>query len=204
MSFNQRSRDTEHTSQRDRSDADEPAPGKQTLTTGSCDIPFPKTQNDGPGGSVCRRFEGVTTYRDISEARLIAAGYKRWTSDGSFDKWVRTDGSSELWLQLPRINAATSQKAIGQLRSIVATRKADLDDIATVARLTDHPDPNVAEAAREELKERLDEFPGFHDDYAQVPALRSQVDADHRKAFEDQVKALMEQRDRYDPQSTYP
>jgi hypothetical protein len=87
---------------------------------------------------------------------------------------------------------------------MVATRKAQLDEIATLARLTDNPDPEVAEAAREEMKERLDAFPGFDDDYAQVPQLRSQVDADHRKAFEDQVKALMEQRDRYDPQSTYP
>jgi hypothetical protein len=241
MSFNQRSTDTTHTSRRERSDGDEPGPGKQTLTAGlpvtgpdggaagsggaqgagdreavqleevrggkpagSCDIPFPKTQNAGPDGTVCRRFEGVTTYKDISEARLVAAGYKFWTSDGSFDKWVKVDGSTELWLQLPRINAATSQKAIGQLRSIVATRRAQLDEIGTLAKLTDNPDPDVAQAAREELKDRLDEFPGFDEDYAQVPQMRAQVDADHRKAFEDQVKALMEERDRYDPQSTYP
>ena len=177
---------------------------QKSKETGSCDIPFPKTEYDGPDGKVCRRFDGVTTYRDVSEARLVAAGYKFWTSDGRFDKWVRVDGSSELWLQLPRINKATSEKAIAQLHSIVATRKAELDEIATLSRLTDHPDPDVAEAAREDLQQRLNDFPGFDGDYAQVPQLRSQVDADHRKAFEDQVKALMEQRDRYDPQSTYP
>lgn len=203
MSFKQGSRDTEHTARRDRGGGDDLAPGKQTLTA-SCDIPFPRTQNDGPGGTVCRRFDGVTTYRDVSEARLVAAGYKFWTSDGAFDKWVKLDGSSELWLQLPRINAATSQKAIGQLRSIVATRKAQLDELATLVRLTDNPDPDVAEAAREELQERRDEFPGFDDDYALVPELRSQVDADHRKVFEGQVDELMEQRDRYDPQSKRP
>jgi hypothetical protein len=177
---------------------------QRSRETASCDIPFPKTQYDGPDGKVCRRFDGVLTYRDVSQERLVAAGYKFWTSDGSFDKWVKVDGSSELWLQLPRINKQTSEKAIAQLRSVVATRKAQLDEIATLSRLTDNPDPNVAEAAREELQERLNEFPGFDDDYAQVPLLRSQVDADHRKTFEDGVKALMEQRDRYDPQSTHP
>src|SRR6185436_16644558 len=109
MSAQLTSRDAEHTARQDRSDRDDLAPGKQTLTAGlpvggpssgreplqleevkggkpgACDIPFPKTQYDGPNGSVCRRFEGVTTYRDMSEARLIAAGYKFWTSDGSFD-----------------------------------------------------------------------------------------------------------------------
>ena len=223
MSFDRTSRDPRDAGRGGGGATDAlPAPGKQTLTAGlpaapavqrqakpgaaagSCDISFPKTQNAGPGGTTCRRFDGVTTYKMVSEARLKASGYKFWTSDGMFDKWIRVDGSSELWLQLPRQNAATSEKAIGQLRSIISARKTQLDELQTLAQLMDNPDPNVAAAARENWEERMAEFPGFDDDYAQVPALREQVDADHRKAFEDQVDQLMEQRDRYDPQSTRP
>jgi hypothetical protein len=178
---------------------------RQQATGAACDkMPFPKVQNDSPTGTTCRRFDGVTTYRMVSEAQLKASGYKFWTSDGTFDKWVRVDGSSELWLQLPRINAATSEKAIGQLRSIVAARKAALDEIATLAHLANSSDPNVASEAQAELEERIGEFPGFDDDYALVPQLRQQVDADHRKAFEDQVKQLVQLRDRWDPQSDEP
>jgi hypothetical protein len=180
------------------------AKGAAGAGAGACNLPFPKTEYDTPTGKICRKFDGVTNYKAVTEDRLKASGYKFWTSDGRFDKWVRIDGSSELWVQLPKINAATSAKAISALRSIVATRKAQLDELAVLAKLLDNPDPDVAAAAREDWDERMAEFPGFDDDYEQVPKLREQVDADHRKAFEEQVEQLMEQRDRYDPQSTHP
>lgn len=72
---------------------------------GTCKIPFPRVQVDSPDGTICRRFEGVTTYSWVTKAQLTAAGYKLWETDGSFDKWVRVDGSSELWVQVPKINA---------------------------------------------------------------------------------------------------
>jgi hypothetical protein len=46
----------------------------------------------------------VTTYRDVSETRLVAAGYKLWTSDGSFDKWVKVDGSTDSTRETERRN----------------------------------------------------------------------------------------------------
>ncbi|HEX8111425.1 MAG TPA: DUF4157 domain-containing protein, partial [Kofleriaceae bacterium] len=181
------------------------APVQRQPGAGNCDsMPFPKVQNDSPNGSSCRRFDGVTTYKMVSQDRLIASGYKFWVSDGSFDKWVRIDGSSELWVQLPRINAATSEAAIGQLRSIVATRKAQLDEIAALYQAKQSSDPEVAAEAEAEYQQRLDEFPGFDEDYARVPQLRDQVDADHRKAFEQQVQELVKLRDEWDPQSETP
>jgi hypothetical protein len=182
-----------------------PAVQRQPGTGGSCDnMPFPKVQNDSPNGSTCRRFDGVTTYKMVSQDRLIASGYKFWVTDGGFDKWVRVDGSSELWLQLPRLNAATSDAAIGQLRSIVAARRAQLNEIAGLYNATQSSDSYVAAAAQAEYQQRLDEFPGFDDDYALVPKLRDQVDADHRKAFEQQVQELVKLRDDWDPQSGTP
>lgn len=171
---------------------------------GSCNIPFPRVEYDSPDGTICRRFDGTTTYSMVTKAQLAASGYKFWVTDGVVDKWVKIDRSSELWVQLPKINAATSEKAISQLGSIIATRKRELDDLEGTARAMNSPDPDVASAAKEEWDKLSAEFPGFDDDYALVPALRDQVDVEHRKAFEDSVKALMEQRDRWDPQSTYP
>src|SRR4051794_17929343 len=140
----------------------------------------------------------------VSQDRLMASGYKFWVTDGGFDKWVRVDGSSELWLQLPRLNAATSEAAIGQLRSIVAARRAQLNEIAGLYNATQSSDPYVAAEAKAEYQQRLDEFPGFDDDYALVPKRRDQVDADPRKAFEKQVQELVKLRDDWDPQSGTP
>lgn len=151
-----------------------------------------------------RKLDGVTFYKMTSEARLKAAGYKFSRNEGYFDIWVKLDGSSELWVQLPRVNAQTSEKAIGQLRAIVAARKAALDEIANLAHIANSTDPDVAAAAQQELQERISEFPGFDDDYALVPKLREQVDADHRPQFEDQVKQLVKLRDDWDPQSETP
>jgi hypothetical protein len=151
-----------------------------------------------------RQLDGVTIYKMTSVARLQAAGYKFSRTDGYFDIWVKLDGSSELWVQLPRVNAETSKKSIGQLHSIVAARRAALDEIRTLAQLANSTDPDVAAEAKTELDERIDEFPGFDDDYALVPKLREQVDADHRQEFEDQVKQLVEARDDWDPQSEVP
>jgi hypothetical protein len=179
-------------------------PKDEAKDPAACNIPFPRVEYNTPTGKICRRFDGTQSYSNVTKAQLAAAGYRFWITDGGFDKWVKIDGSSELWVQLPKTNAATSAKAIGQLRSVVATRKAQLDELETLARLMDNSDPEVASEARSEWQERMAEFPGFDDDYALVPKLRDQVDAEHRKEFEDSVKALMEQRDRYDPQSTYP
>jgi hypothetical protein len=177
--------------------------GKQPAPA-ACNIPFPRVQYDTPNGPICRRFDGVMTYSTVSKARLTAAGYKFWITDAGFDKWVKIDRSSELWIQLSKINAATSEKAIAQLHAIVAQRRAQLDQMEVVAKLMNDANADVAAEARKDWDELTAEFPGFDDDYAQIPALRDQVDAEHRKAFEDSVDEIMVQRDRWDPQSTRP
>jgi hypothetical protein len=51
------------------------------------------------------------------------------------------------------------------------------------------PIPPGGDTAHEEWKERYDTYPGFDDDYLLILTLRTQVDANHRKAFEDQQLA---------------
>jgi CCR4-NOT transcriptional regulation complex NOT5 subunit len=66
---------------------------------------------------------------------------------------------------------------------MIAKRKEQLDRMEVVAKLMNDKDidPEVADAARDDWNEQVKEFPGFDDDYAEVPALRDQVDAEHRK-----------------------
>src|SRR3954467_2749479 len=146
MSFDQKPRDAGGSGQPDTDSA--LAPGKRTLTEG---LPVAAVQRSptsgGTPGAPPRRFEGVVTYRDVTEAGMVAAGFKIWVTEAGFDKWVKLDGSSELWVQLPKINAATSDAAISQMRSLVATRKAELDDLLNLLQLEKSPDPEVASAA---------------------------------------------------------
>lgn len=183
-----------------------PPPPPSTWPSGSTTpIPPPSVHYGLPDGTtVYRRFDGVTTYKFVTTDQLAAQGYRFWINDGGLDKWVKTDSSSEIHLQLAKVNKATSEQALARLQSLVATRKQQLDDIAEMARQAKSADPDVAAEAQKELQELQDEFPGFDDDYALVSTLREQVDAEHRPAFETQVKALVEQRDRWDPQSGTP
>jgi hypothetical protein len=195
----------------------------QALMAGELQAPLPSipVQRGCNQPGKPRRLEGVSFYGMTSKKQLLASGYKYLRRDGYFDIWCSPNGG-ELLLQVPKVNAATSEAAIARLggpkRSggsggsttgrgpggIVATRKAQLDAIDALAKAAKSTDPDVAETAQEELETALREFPGFDDDYALVRELRAQVDAEHKDEFEALVRALAEQRDRYDPQSDLP
>src|SRR5213593_4772839 len=112
-------------------------------------------------------MEGATFYGMTSKKQLIASGYKFLRNEGHFDIWCSPKGG-ELWVQVPKANAATSEAAIARLGGprrpggsggstggrgpggIVAARKAQLDEIEALAKATKSGDPDVAETAQEE------------------------------------------------------
>jgi hypothetical protein len=74
-------------------------------------IPFPRVEYNTPTGTFYRRFDGITTYSSTSKETLAKAGYQFARTDGGHDVWVKTDRSSEIWLQVAKSTKSQAPEA---------------------------------------------------------------------------------------------
>ena len=86
----------------------DPTTAVETITDGGAGAD--PNSGDGPGveltagggGTRKPKFDGVTTYSMTSKLMLAKAGYRFTRTDGGFDVWTKVDGSSFIWVQLPK------------------------------------------------------------------------------------------------------
>jgi hypothetical protein len=177
----------------DRSD---PASSAAQQTGDQSNAPASQTDNSNGQCPAGLPQDGVTTYSMTPPEQLTAAGYVfSYTSNsfGTFDIWVKTDCSSQIYVQLlhDRGPNSESRKTLAQTQLLLAQRTAQVQELQTLCELSASPDPDVADEALAELRDRLKEFPGVQTDENQLQQWRELIDPAQSDDFESAAREII-------------